>query len=48
MRLLGRSGLSTAPLASATSVAQLEELMGAARLELPGEVWKRLDEAGRA
>ena len=38
----------TAPLASATSVAQLEELMAAARLELPGDVWKRLDEAGRA
>ncbi|USQ94718.1 aldo/keto reductase [Caulobacter sp. RL271] len=37
----------TAPLASATSVAQLDELMGAARLELPAEVWKRLDEAGR-
>ena len=38
----------TAPLASATSVEQLNELMGAARLELPGDVWKRLDEAGRA
>jgi aryl-alcohol dehydrogenase-like predicted oxidoreductase len=37
----------TAPLASATSVQQLDELMGAARLELPGDVWKRLDEAGR-
>ncbi|WP_454758968.1 aldo/keto reductase [Caulobacter segnis] len=37
----------TAPLASATSVEQLDELMGAARLELPGDVWKRLDEAGR-
>ena len=39
--------LITAPLASATSVEQLGELMAAARLELPGEVWKRLDEAGR-
>ncbi len=39
--------LITAPIASATSVAQLDELMAAARLELPGEVWKRLDEAGR-
>jgi len=37
----------TAPLASATSVEQLDELMGAARLELPGDVWKRLDAAGR-
>jgi aryl-alcohol dehydrogenase-like predicted oxidoreductase len=37
----------TAPLASATSVKQLDELMAAARLELPGDVWKRLDEAGR-
>ncbi|UAL09461.1 aldo/keto reductase [Caulobacter segnis] len=37
----------TAPLASATSVAQLDELMGAARLELPAEVWKALDAAGR-
>ena len=39
--------LITAPIASATSIAQLDELMAAARLELPGEVWKRLDEAGR-
>ncbi|ATC31166.1 aldo/keto reductase [Caulobacter vibrioides] len=38
----------TAPIASATTVEQLDELMGAALLELPGEVWKRLDEAGRA
>lgn len=37
----------TAPLASATSVEQLDELMGAARLELPSGVWKRLDAAGR-
>lgn len=39
--------LITAPIASATSVAQLDELMAAARLELPGEVWRKLDEAGR-
>ncbi len=38
----------TAPIASATSVAQLEELMGAARLTLPGDVIARLDAAGRA
>lgn len=37
----------TAPLISATSVAQLDELMAAARLELPGDVWAKLDEAGR-
>ena len=37
----------TAPLASATSVEQLDELMAAARLELPTEVWARLDQAGR-
>lgn len=37
----------TAPLVSATSVAQLDELMAAARLELPGDVWAKLDEAGR-
>ncbi len=37
----------TAPLASATTVEQLDELMGAARLELPSEVWARLDAAGR-
>lgn len=37
----------TAPLASATSMQQLDELMAAARLELPGDVWKRLDDAGR-
>lgn len=39
--------LITAPIASATSIAQLDELMAAARLELPGEVWAKLDEAGR-
>lgn len=31
-RSLGRSGLSTAPLASATSIEQLNALMSAARL----------------
>jgi aryl-alcohol dehydrogenase-like predicted oxidoreductase len=36
----------TAPIASATSVAQLEELMGAARLTLPAEVIAQLDAAG--
>jgi len=40
--------LITAPLASATSVAQLDELMAAARLELPADVIARLDAAGRA
>jgi aryl-alcohol dehydrogenase-like predicted oxidoreductase len=36
----------TAPIASATSVAQLTELMGAARLALPAEVIARLNAAG--
>jgi aryl-alcohol dehydrogenase-like predicted oxidoreductase len=36
----------TAPLASATSVAQLTELMGAARLKLPTEVIEKLNAAG--
>jgi aryl-alcohol dehydrogenase-like predicted oxidoreductase len=36
----------TAPIASATSVAQLEELMGAARLTLPADVIATLDAAG--
>ena len=35
----------TAPIASATSVEQLEELMGALRLELGGEQLKALDDA---
>lgn len=38
----------TAPIASATTVAQLEELMGAARLSLPPEVIADLDAAGRS
>ena len=36
----------TAPIASATNLEQLDELMGAARLALPAEVWTRLDAAG--
>ncbi len=36
----------TAPLASATSVEQLTELMGAARLKLPTEVIEKLNAAG--
>jgi aryl-alcohol dehydrogenase-like predicted oxidoreductase len=35
----------TAPIASATSVAQVEELMGAARLDLDGEALRLLDHA---
>lgn len=35
----------TAPIASATSVAQLDELMGAARLKLPAEVMESLNAA---
>ncbi len=38
----------TAPIASATSIAQLEDLMGAARLVLPAEVIADLDAAGRS
>jgi aryl-alcohol dehydrogenase-like predicted oxidoreductase len=38
----------TAPIASATSVEQLTELMGAARLVLPGEVVEKLNAAGAA
>ena len=37
----------TAPIASATSVEQLTELMDAARLTLPAEVIERLNTAGR-
>lgn len=37
----------TAPIASATTVEQLDDLMGAARLDLPDDVWARLDAAGR-
>jgi aryl-alcohol dehydrogenase-like predicted oxidoreductase len=35
----------TAPIASATTVAQLEELMGAARLALPEGASQRLEVA---
>jgi aryl-alcohol dehydrogenase-like predicted oxidoreductase len=41
---MARPGL-TAPIASATSVAQLQELMGAARLVLPAAALARLDAA---
>jgi aryl-alcohol dehydrogenase-like predicted oxidoreductase len=37
----------TAPIASATSVEQLTELMGAARLTLPTDVIAALNAAGR-
>lgn len=37
----------TAPIASATSVAQLEDLMGAARLALPAEIIADLNAAGQ-
>ncbi|MEP7259823.1 MAG: aldo/keto reductase, partial [Usitatibacter sp.] len=37
----------TAPIASVTSVAQLEELAGAARLKLDTDVLAQLDEASR-
>lgn len=43
--LIARPGL-TAPIASATSVAQLGELMAGARLELDREAAARLDAAG--
>ncbi len=42
-----RHPLITAPIASATTVEQLDDLMGAARLDLPDEVWTALDAAGR-
>ncbi|GJE09765.1 MULTISPECIES: aldo/keto reductase [Methylobacterium] len=42
--IIARPGI-TAPIASATSVAQLEELLGAARLTLPDEAIARLDTA---
>lgn len=43
--LIARPGI-TAPIASATSVAQLDELLGAARLQLPEEVQRKLEAAG--
>lgn len=42
--IIARPGI-TAPIASATSVAQLDELLGAARLSLPAEAVARLDAA---
>jgi aryl-alcohol dehydrogenase-like predicted oxidoreductase len=42
--IMARPGI-TAPIASATSVAQLDELLGAADLTLTGEAVARLDEA---
>ena len=43
--LMARPGV-TAPIASATSVAQLEELLGALRLALDADAVRRLDAAG--
>jgi aryl-alcohol dehydrogenase-like predicted oxidoreductase len=42
--VMAQPGL-TGPIASATSVAQLQELAGAARLALSGDDLKTLDEA---
>lgn len=44
--VMGRPAI-TAPIASATSVAQLDELMGAATLSLPADAIAKLDTAGR-
>ncbi|MBB1498348.1 aldo/keto reductase [Paracoccus sp. MC1862] len=44
--LMSRPGL-TAPIASATSVQQLDEIMGAVALDLPTEARERLDAASR-
>nr|WP_233348017.1 aldo/keto reductase [Luteimonas sp. MC1572] len=44
--VMGRPAI-TAPIASATSVAQLDELMGAATLWLPADAIAKLDAAGR-
>lgn len=44
--LMTRPGL-TAPIASATSIAQLDEIMGAVDLDLPADARERLDEASR-
>ncbi|MBJ7573891.1 aldo/keto reductase [Luteimonas sp. MC1828] len=44
--VMGRPAI-TAPIASATSVAQLDELMGAATLSLPAGAIAKLDAAGR-
>ncbi|MGH1572295.1 aldo/keto reductase [Methylobacterium sp. P31] len=42
--IIARPGI-TAPIASATTVAQLDELLGAARLSLPSDAIARLDKA---
>lgn len=44
--VMGRPAI-TAPIASATSVAQLDELLGAATLSLPADAIAKLDAAGR-
>lgn len=44
--LLTRPGL-TAPIASATSIEQLDEILGAVDLDLPRDARERLDEASR-
>ena len=44
--LIAKVGV-TAPIASATSVKQLQETLGAARIELSADQMKMLDEAGR-
>ena len=44
--LLTRAGL-TAPIASATTRAQLDEILGAVDLDLPRDALDRLDAAGR-
>ena len=45
--LIGRPGV-TAPIASATSLAQLRELIAATRLELDAEALRALDAASAA
>ncbi len=45
--LLSRPGL-TAPIASATSLAQLDEILDAVTLSLPEPLLARLDEASRS
>ena len=42
--IIARPGI-TAPIASATSVAQLDDLLGAVRLVLPADAIARLDAA---
>src|SRR5690606_37129592 len=45
--LLSRPGV-TAPIASATSLAQLDEILGAITLSIPPRLLKRLDEASQS